>query len=42
MRLCDGLLSREMLGVKPGGSIGAGDEGLEELRSWKTEDEGWA
>lgn len=40
IRLCDGLLSREMLGVKPGGRIGAGDEGLEELCSWKTEEEG--
>lgn len=40
IRLCEGLFSREMVGVNPGGRIGAGDEGLEELCSWKIEDEG--
>lgn len=38
--LCDGVPMREMLAVNPGGSMGAGDEGLEELVcSWKAADD---
>lgn len=38
--LCDGVPMREMLVCNPGGSIGAGDEGLDELScSWKAADE---
>lgn len=38
--LCDGVPMREMLAFNPGGSMGAGDEGLDELIcSWKAADD---